>query len=294
MSPNSCNIRAIQNIATNLIGRSKGNQPSILSVYDHIPKQLKKESNNNNLPCGIDCVGLKQDIEKVLFMRVPLASMHNMKLGTLLRQHFNLRWDGMNLTLSSGCKNCEELAKNICLQDGNEFCRGGKFNMTEVMETMKILFHLVTPRDLKLLSNKVMNASFTWKTVTIDEVNFVKQFYQHILLYPYQILIYKNFVFKENNSINRPFFSGEITPKPVLTTRGLCFALNARSMAEIFRRNAHIDDFETVFGNNTEADIWNGSQKIIDLSIDMQSQYLQDKTSDTARSFWYVVYLQCL
>ena len=171
MSPNSCNIRAIQNIATNLIGRSKGNQPSILSLYDHIPKLVKKESNINMLPCGIDCVGLKQDIEKELFMRVPLASLHNMKLGTLLRQHFNLRWDGMNLTLSSGCKNCEELEEKICLQNGNKFCHGGKVNMTEVMKSMKILFNLATPTDMKLLSDKVMKASFTWKTVTIDEVS---------------------------------------------------------------------------------------------------------------------------
>ena len=181
MSPNSCNTRAIQNIATNLIGRSKGNQPSILSLYDHIPKQVKKESNINMMPCGIDCVGLKQDIEKVLFMRVPLASLHNMKLGTLLRQHFNLRWDGMNLTLSSGCKNCKELEEKICLQNGNKFCHGRKANMTEVMKSMKILFNLATPTDMKWLSDKVMKASFTWKTVTIDEVSIIKEFDPHII-----------------------------------------------------------------------------------------------------------------
>ena len=65
-------------------------------------------------------------------------------------------------------------------------------------------------------------------------------------------------------------------------------------MTKIFKRNEHLDDFEAVFGNNTEGDIWNGSQKIIDLSIDMQSQYLQDKTSDTTRSFWYIMYSQSL
>lgn len=48
----------------------------------------------------------------------------------------------------------------------------------------------------------------------------------------------------------------------------------------------HIGNFETVFGNSTEDDIWTGSQKIIDLNIDMQSQFLKDKTSDTAGSFW--------
>ena len=181
MAPNSCNVRAIQNIATNLVGRSKGNQPSILNLYDHIPKQSKKDDNTKALPCGIDCIGLKKTIEKELFMRVPLASLHNMKLGTLLRQHFNLKWDGMNLTLSSECKNCQELAEKICLQNGNQFCNGGKVNMTEVMATMKILFHLATPRDLTFLTEKVMKASFTWKTVTIDEVSIIKEFDLHII-----------------------------------------------------------------------------------------------------------------
>ena len=54
--------------------------------------------------------------------------------------------------------------------------------------------------------------------------------------YPYQIFIHINIFFKENNSIKRPIFYGEITPKPVLTTRGLCFALNARSMTKIFKK----------------------------------------------------------
>ena len=57
-------------------------------------------------------------------------------------------------------------------------------------------------------------------------------------------------------------------------------------MTQIFKRNVHIGNFETVFGNSTEDDIWTGSQKIIDLNIDMQSQFLKDKTSDTAGSFW--------
>ena len=170
MAPNSCNI--VKDIAKNLVGRTKGNHPSILSLYDHITKQSKKESNINMLPCGLDCLALKKTIEKELFMRIPLASLHNIKLGTLLRQHFDLKWDGMNLTLSSGCKNCQELAEKICLQNGNQFCNGGKVNMTEVMATMKILFHLATPRDLTFLTEKVLKASFTWKTVEIGKVCF--------------------------------------------------------------------------------------------------------------------------
>ena len=78
-------------------------------------------------------------------------------------------------------------------------------------------------------------------------------------------------------------------PKPVLTTRGLCFSLNARSMTKIYKRNQHIDDFEGVFGNNAEDDILNGNQKIMDLSIDMHSKYLNDRTSNTAGRFWYAI-----
>ena len=48
--------------------------------------------------------------------------------------------------------------------------------MTEVMKSMKILFNLATPTDMKWLSDKVMKASFTWKTVTIDEVSIIKEF----------------------------------------------------------------------------------------------------------------------
>ena len=173
MAPNSCNI--VKDIAKSLIGRTKGNHPSILSLYDHITKQSRKESNIYMQPCGIDCLALKKTIEKELFMRIPLASLHNMNLGTLLRQHFNLRWDGIKLTLSSGCKNCEKLAKKICLQNGNKFCQGGKVNITEVMKSMKILFHLATPRDLTYLTEKVMKASFTWKTVETDKVSFSKK-----------------------------------------------------------------------------------------------------------------------
>ena len=109
------------------------------------------------------------------------------------------------------------------------------------------------------------------------------------ILNPCQIFIYAHHFFKENNSIKRPFFSGEITPKPVLTTRGLCFAMNAKSMTQIFKRNQHIRDFETVFGNNAEDYILNGNQKIIDLSIDMHSKYLNDRASITAGSFWYAI-----
>ena len=77
----SCNLQAIGTVATNLIGRSKGDNPQILRVYDHIHKEPNKIE---TLPCKTECLQLKKDINKELFMRVPLSDLHQIKLGTLL------------------------------------------------------------------------------------------------------------------------------------------------------------------------------------------------------------------
>ena len=76
------------------------------------------------------------------------------------------------------------------------------------------------------------------------------------------------------NKIQRPFFSGEVIPKPVLTSRGFCFALNAKNMTNIFKSNKHIKNFHEVFGSNTAADILTGDHDIVELEIDLQSRYL--------------------
>ena len=165
----SCNLQAIDTVAINLIGRSTGDNPQILSIYDHVPKEPNKIE---TLPCKIDCLQLKKEIKKELFMRVPLSDLHQIKLGTLLRQYFNLKWDGIDLSLNLSCENCNEIAQIICLQIGHISCKGGQVNMTSIMESMKILFHLATSKDFRLQSQKLLDAGFKWSTVELDEVIF--------------------------------------------------------------------------------------------------------------------------
>ena len=76
-------------------------------------------------------------------------------------------------------------------------------------------------------------------------------------------------------------------PKPVLTSKGLCFALNARKISEIYKESKYINNFQTVFGNNDGNDIFYGNKKTIELEIDMQSKYLYDRSNQTG-SFWSV------
>ena len=86
----------------------------------------------------------------------------------------------------------------------------------------------------------------------------------------------------------RNLFNGKIIPKPVITTQGLCFALNARSMKDVFSNNNYIDKFESVFGENDKKDIMTGEQHLVELEMDMQSEYLTDQThSDQSRNIWY-------
>ena len=84
----------------------------------------------------------------------------------------------------------------------------------------------------------------------------------------------------------RTLFTGKIIPKPVITTQGLCFALNARSMNDVFSKNNYIDKFESVFGENDQMVIMTGEQHSVELEIDMQSEYLTDQTQ-VSRNIWY-------
>ena len=84
----------------------------------------------------------------------------------------------------------------------------------------------------------------------------------------------------------RKFFTGKIIPKPVITTQGLCFALNARSMKDVFSKNNYIDKFESVFGKNEKKDLMTGEQHLVELEMDMQSEYLTDLTQ-VSRNIWY-------
>ena len=87
--------------------------------------------------------------------------------------------------------------------------------------------------------------------------------------------------------MQRSYFSGEIKPTPVITTRGLCFALNTRHMKEVYRSSEYVDNFENVFQNNISHNVLKGHHRTIELDIDMQSKYLKDRASMSG-NFWYV------
>ena len=95
-----------------------------------------------------------------------------------------------------------------------------------------------------------------------------------------------NVYFQYENSMKRSYFSGKMTPTPVITTRGLCFALKARNMKQVFSSSEYLDSFEHVFENNASDELINGHQHSIELDVDMQSKYLTDRASNPG-NFWY-------
>ena len=76
-----------------------------------------------------------------------------------------------------------------------------------------------------------------------------------------------------------------MTPTPVITTRGLCFALNARHMKQVYMSSEYVDNFGTIFDDNVSDKLLKGSHRSIKLDLDMQSKYLWDKTSMSG-NFW--------
>ena len=90
---------------------------------------------------------------------------------------------------------------------------------------------------------------------------------------------------QNEEKIKKSFFSGKLAPKPVITTRGFCFALNAQKMTDVFKRSDFTDSFEAVFDNNIKEEILNGGVDFIEMDIDMQSKYVAElETSE--RTFW--------
>ena len=92
--------------------------------------------------------------------------------------------------------------------------------------------------------------------------------------------------FQCNHSKKRSYFTGKIIPKPVITTKGLCFAINSRSMKDVFNKNNYIDKFESVFGENAQQPILTGEQHLVQLEVDIQSKYLTHQT-EVSGNFWY-------
>ena len=84
----------------------------------------------------------------------------------------------------------------------------------------------------------------------------------------------------------RTFFNGTIIPKPVITTQGLCFAINARDMKDVFSKNIYIEKFESIFGGIAPENILNGRKQKVKLEVNMQSKYLDNRARESG-NFWY-------
>ena len=74
-------------------------------------------------------------------------------------------------------------------------------------------------------------------------------------------------------------------PKPVITTRGLCYAVNARNMTKVYSKSQYLDNFEEVFQpHDPTKNLLNGHQ-FLTMQLNMQSKYLTD-TAGTTGHFW--------
>lgn len=83
----------------------------------------------------------------------------------------------------------------------------------------------------------------------------------------------------------KSYFSGKLTPKPVITTRGICFALNTRKMEDVFEKSDFTDSFEAAFDDQSiKGEILSGRVDSIELDIDMHAKYLTELET-TERNF---------
>ena len=65
----------------------------------------------------------------------------------------------------------------------------------------------------------------------------------------------------------------------MITTRGLCFAMNARNMTSVFKENIYINNFDKVFGHNAPDVFLNPKDdQEIKLDIDLNLQELTDRS----------------
>ena len=71
-------------------------------------------------------------------------------------------------------------------------------------------------------------------------------------------------------------------PKPVITIRGLCFAINAKGMKDVFKESQYTNNFKEEFVDNTGNDekIKNGLIES-QITINLHLQYLTDRAGTT-------------
>ena len=76
-----------------------------------------------------------------------------------------------------------------------------------------------------------------------------------------------------------------LTPRPVITTRGLCYAINSKQMTDVFLNNSkYIQDFKDVFEVETSEQMLRGHQSM-QIGIDLQLSHLTDRMA-TSGSIW--------
>ena len=155
---NKTNLNAMDDVALDLMGRSDGNLSSISNIYSLLPKETNW---NKTTACDKKCSDMKNDIQKQIFIKHALSSIHNVKLGTFLRQ----------INVLSGsyipCQHCPNIEKMTCLEIGNMNCNNGTVNLKSIMEKMKFAYYSATPEDVLKLQQKLSNANFTYKLSTI-------------------------------------------------------------------------------------------------------------------------------
>ena len=146
----------MKNFARDLIGRSDGNQSTISRIYHLLPKETNW---NNAIECDKECSDLKNDIQKQIFMKNLLSSLHKMKLGTFIRQ--------FNELLEVPCQHCSKIEQMTCLEIGNMNCNNGTVNLMGIFEKMKFAYRSGTSEDITNWLRKLSKANFTYKMSTI-------------------------------------------------------------------------------------------------------------------------------
>ena len=84
----------------------------------------------------------------------------------------------------------------------------------------------------------------------------------------------------------RPYFHGMENPEPVITAAGLCFAINSKTMDQVFEHNQYMISFETAFEKSAEKQLWKADDKaLLQFDMNMNIQPLTDRAA-TSGDFW--------
>ena len=120
MKKQSMSLTKLYFTIINLVGRStEKNESSILQIDDLLP------TCDQIMDCDYECSNMKNEIQKRIFLKYPLANLNEMKLGTLSRQMFPSTMDFSKARGFRTCFHCDKIAQEICLENGNIDCKEG-------------------------------------------------------------------------------------------------------------------------------------------------------------------------